>query len=127
MTRDVTRPRGARGKGPDDDDTLFATRWVHAFEEDTEDAEVYRPDSGEVPLSRRPRRFFSLARDGTARVLAPGPDDRPVETPACWTREGSELVIRPAGAALAKAAAAIRVRVRSGSRLEVKKAGRGAP
>jgi hypothetical protein len=109
---------------PDADEALFATRWVHAFEEDTAEAEVYRPDTDEVPLSRRPRRFFTLSRDGTARVLAPGPDDRPVETPATWTREGGDLVIRPAGAALGKAAAPIRIHARSGSRLEVRKPGR---
>lgn len=64
------------------------------FEEDTGSAAVYRPDTGEVPLSRRPRGRLTLSPDGRARVTDGGPDDRPAEVPAEWTREGDELIVR---------------------------------
>ncbi len=76
------------------DERLFATRWVHAFEEDTPEAEVYRPEADDLPLSRRPRRRISLSADGSARILVPGPDDRLVESRAAWQREGGDLVVR---------------------------------
>jgi hypothetical protein len=78
-------------------DLLFHTRWVHMFEEDTGAAAVYRPDTDAVPLSRRPRGQMTLSPDGTARVTVGGPDDRPVDAPAEWTREGDDLVIRAKG------------------------------
>jgi len=79
------------------DDPLFGTTWVHAFEEDTAEGEVYRPETEDVPLSRRPRRRLSLSTDGSARIVMPGPDDRLVETSATWRKEGGELVVRTEG------------------------------
>jgi hypothetical protein len=76
------------------DDPLFHTRWVHIFEEDAGAGAVYRPDTDDVPLSRRPRAQLTLSPDGTARVTGGGPDDRPVDMNAEWTREGDELVVR---------------------------------
>jgi hypothetical protein len=78
-------------------DPLFQTRWVHIFEEDAGAAAVYRPDTDDVPLSRRPRAQLTLSPDGTARVTVGGPDDRPIDTDAEWTREGDELVVRAKG------------------------------
>jgi hypothetical protein len=78
-------------------DPLFHTRWVHIFEEDTGAAAVYRPDTGDVPLSRRPRGQLTLSADGTARVTSGGPDDRPIDTHAEWTQDGDELVVRAKG------------------------------
>jgi hypothetical protein len=75
-------------------DSLFHTRWVHLFEEDTGGAAVYRPETADVPLSRRPRGRLTLSPDGTARVTIAGPDDRPVDTSAEWERQGDELVVR---------------------------------
>jgi hypothetical protein len=105
--------------GPDKDDALFATRWVHIFEEDTADGEVYRPETDDVPLSRRPRRRLSLSPGGKARVLQPGPNDRLVETPASWEAEGDNLVIR--SRAGGKRETVIRIRDRSPTRLVVSK------
>jgi hypothetical protein len=73
---------------------LFATPWVHVFEEDSADGEVYRPEGGDIPLSRRPRRRLSFSPDGSARVALPGPDDRPREQPATWQQEGDDVVVR---------------------------------
>jgi hypothetical protein len=81
-----------------DPDPLFATRWVHVFEEDTAEGAVYRPEGDDIPLSRRPRERLQLGRDGSARFFVGGPDDRLVEQPASWREEGGALVIR-AGAA----------------------------
>jgi hypothetical protein len=61
---------------PQSGDQLFATRWVHVFEEDTADGDVYRPEDGDIPLSRRPRERIEFAPDGSARVFEGGPDDR---------------------------------------------------
>jgi hypothetical protein len=79
MTRDQPAP----------DDFLIATRWVHVFEEDTADGAVYRPDSGDIPLSRRPRQQIAFSSDGRALLFAAGPDDRLVARPAVW-RESDE-------------------------------------
>jgi hypothetical protein len=90
------------------------------FEEDTAEGEVYRPETDDVPLSRRPRRRLSLSPDGTARVLMPGPDDRLVESPARWEAEGGQAVVRSSRSA-GKAEAVIRIRERSRTRLVVSK------
>ena len=74
--------RGSEGEG------LFGVRWIHVFEEDTGEAEVFRPETQDVPLSRRPRRRLELSPDGTARILVPGPDDRLVESRGIWRAEG---------------------------------------
>jgi hypothetical protein len=78
-------------------EALFAAPWVHAFEEDGGDGEVYRPDGGDVPLSRRPRRRLAFSPDGSARVALPGPDDRPREQPATWQQEGDDVILRTTG------------------------------
>ena len=79
---------------------LFATRWVHAFEEDDARGAVYRPEDADLPLSRRPREGLELSADGAARVLVPGPDDRPRPRAAAWRDDGDAVVIHadaPAG------------------------------
>ena len=48
----------------DDRAPLFATRWVHAFEEDDARGAVYRPADADLPLSRRPREGGSSYADG---------------------------------------------------------------
>ncbi len=105
---------------PDEGDTLFETRWIHIFEEDTAEGEVYRPETDDVPLSRRPRRRLSLSPDGSARILVAGSDDRLVEIPATWEMEGKELVIRPRGVT-GRGGKVIRIRDRSSTRLVVSK------
>lgn len=77
-----------------EDDPLFGKRWVHVFEEDTEKGQVYRPEDSDIPLSRRPRERFEVDANGSARLFAPGPDDRFVEQPATWKHEGGAIVIR---------------------------------
>jgi hypothetical protein len=96
-------------------EALFATRWVHAFEEDTADFQMYRPEADDVPLSRRPRTRLEFERDGSARVLTGGPDDRPTATTATWRQEGDEVVVQTG------AGVTLRVSVRSSVRIGVRR------
>ena len=73
---------------------LFTTPWVHVFEEDTAHGAVYRPEDGDIPLSRRPRERLELFKDGSAKVFGAGPDDRPVAQPATWREKGGAVSIR---------------------------------
>ena len=75
-------------------DPLFATTWVHVFEEDTERGAVYRPEEDDIPLSRRPRERIQLHADGKAIVQLSGADDRYVAKPGKWSREGDAVVIQ---------------------------------
>lgn len=74
---------------------LFATGWVHVFEEDTAEGAVYRPEHADIPLSRRPRARLTLEPDGRAALYTQGPDDRYVEQPATWREESGSVVIEP--------------------------------
>lgn len=94
---------------------MFGTTWVHVFEEDTAEGEVYRPDDDDIPLSRRPREQIQLQSDGSARLLVPGPDDRFVEEAATWSEEEGALVIRKG-----KGAPSLRLISQSPSRLVVR-------
>jgi hypothetical protein len=77
---------------------LIAKRWVHIYEEDTEEGEVYRPETENIPLSRRPREAFELDQNGAAHVFLPGPDDRMSAIDATWHDEKGAIVLRaPAG------------------------------
>lgn len=76
---------------------VIGKRWVHWFEEDTPDGSIYRPETEELPLSRRPRERLELDTDGSARILLSGPDDRLVATPATWREEQGSIVLRAAG------------------------------
>ena len=73
---------------------LFATRWVHIFEEDTPEGAVYKPEDSDIPLSRRPREQLALRPDGSATLLMAGPDDRLVDQPASWREEAGTITIR---------------------------------
>jgi hypothetical protein len=98
-------------------DALFSTGWVHVFEEDGPDGDVYRPEGEDLPLSRRPRRRLSFARDGTARIGVAGPDDRLGEVEARWREEGGEITVRTESRGVATE---LRVRLRSEGRLLVR-------
>lgn len=76
-----------------DPSAIYDVRWVHVFEEDTADGRVYKPESGPIPLSRRPRAALTLHADGTATVEAGGPDDRPMARRAAWRKTKDGLVV----------------------------------
>jgi hypothetical protein len=98
------------------DAQLFATRWVHVFEEDTADGEVYRPEDAHIPLSRRPREQLQLRPDGSATIFAGGPDDRAVGRPATWQKQGEQLIVRST-----TDPTALRIVARSAERLVVRR------
>lgn len=78
---------------PEANDPLFATAWVHVFEEDTAEGAVYRPEEDDIPLSRRPRQRIKLHHDGSASVFVPAADDRYVEKSGAWSEEKGAVVI----------------------------------
>ncbi len=82
---------------PGPDDPLFSTRWVHLFEEDAPGAQIFVPETRGVPLSRRPRERLDLRPDGTASIMTPGPDDRPLPSPARWSEDAGDIVVRSSG------------------------------
>ena len=104
-------PRGAGGA------PLHGTRWVHAYEEDTADGAVYRPDSAGLPPSRRPREQFELSEDGSASLYVGGPDDRLLVRDAEWKLEGDDVVIRRRGTP----AEVLRIIARAPDRLVVRR------
>jgi hypothetical protein len=79
-----------------DASAIVGIRWVHVYEEDKTAGAVYRPDSGPVPLSRRPREALTLNADGSATVEAGGPDDRPTGRPARWSDTPAGIVVEAA-------------------------------
>lgn len=58
--------------------------WIHAFEEDTGEAAVYRPADHPFRPARRPRRRIEFGADGTFTEHRPGPDDRPRPVRGHW-------------------------------------------
>ena len=100
-------------------EALFAATWVHVFEEDGAEGQVYRPETGEVPLSRRPRQRVSFSRDGSARVVVSGPDDRLQEIEARWVERDGEITVTTA--ATRAAAQPLRFTVAANDRLVLRK------
>jgi hypothetical protein len=78
----------------------ITTRRVQQHEQDSEAGEVYVPEDGPVPLSRRPRTRLELEGDGSATIYGGGPDDRPTPTPARWAEEDGQVVVRGANRVL---------------------------
>jgi hypothetical protein len=66
--------------------------WVHAHEEDTAEARVFRPASFSFPPSRG-RRTLDLRRAATLRQTRPGADDRPEAQSGRWRIEGDTLIL----------------------------------
>ena len=76
-----------------DPSAIYGVRWVHVFEEDSAEGQVYRPDSGPISLSRRPREALTLNADGSATFEVGGADDRPSGRHAAWRQEAEGLVV----------------------------------
>ena len=84
---------------PADEQPLTDVTWVHVFERDTPAGAVFMREDADIPLSRRPREQIVLRADGSAMILRAGPDDRLVESPAQWSRDAGDIVVRASGAA----------------------------
>jgi hypothetical protein len=65
--------------------------WIHSFEEDTDEADVYRPSGFEFPVARG-RRGLEIRDDGVFILHAIGPADGTVAIPGHWTAEGSDQI-----------------------------------
>jgi hypothetical protein len=107
--------------GLDDTHPVFQLRWIHAFEEDSAEGDVYRPETETIPLSRRPRQRLELAPDGSARLWVPGSDDRPHAGQARWHSEGEEIVVN-VEADGGRPEQVLHVSIQSPTRLVVRKA-----
>ena len=93
-------------------DALFSTAWVHVFEEDGTEGDVYRPEGGELPLSRRPRQRLSFSPDGSAQLVVSGPDDRLRSVAARWTESQGEITVTAESAAASVRTLRVRVQAR---------------
>jgi len=82
-------PRKARV----DPSTICGIRWIHVFEQDTGVGAVYRPETDQIPLARRPREQLELQAGGAARVFVGGADDRPVLRTGRWRAMSEGIVI----------------------------------
>lgn len=74
----------------------LGTTWVHVFEEPAPQGAVFRPETADIPLSRRPRLRFTLAAGGAATLWNTAPDDRARPQAAQWTTEDGVVVVRDA-------------------------------
>jgi hypothetical protein len=91
---------------------LFEGTWVHVFEEDGPEGQVYRR--------------ISFSPDGSARVVVAGEDDRLHEIEAHWTEKDGEITVAPkAGVMRGKSKAAfepLRFEVKAKDRLVLRSA-----
>jgi hypothetical protein len=55
---------------------IYNNKWIHSFEEDTDDLKIYRTEDFDFPLSRRVREAFELSPNGELYYYEPGPTDR---------------------------------------------------
>ena len=78
---------------------LIGKRWLHVFEEDGPEGEVFAPEDADLPLSRRPREGFELDEGGQARFYSSGADDRLTPTPAVWEEENGAVTLKTAAGA----------------------------
>jgi hypothetical protein len=71
-------------------------RWLHVYEEDSEDLMVFRSDQADLPPSRG-RNGIVLNADGTMQRLSPGFDDRMVEVSSNWKLDSKGQLKADAG------------------------------
>jgi len=67
-------------------------RWVHAYEEDTEDEMVFRPAGTDLPPARG-RMAFELRADGAFAETGLGASDVPEEATGSWVVENDTITL----------------------------------
>jgi hypothetical protein len=72
--------------------TCILKHWVHSYEEDTADMQVYRPVSYNFPLVRGGREGFEFMAGGKLIYYRSAPDDGALEVNGRWTLEGPNRV-----------------------------------
>lgn len=80
-------------KNPMDDHlpTTVFQHWIHSWEEDMEDIQVYRPSSYQFPPSRG-RDGFELKANGEFILSGPGPTDRPQSITGTWILQSNHQI-----------------------------------
>jgi hypothetical protein len=78
---------------------IFEKRWIHSYEEDTNDSQTYRPSTFNFPLSRG-RIAFEIEKNGTFIQYGIGPDDTRKKVEGNWTIEEEEESIHKRDASL---------------------------
>lgn len=68
---------------------IFEKRWIHSYEEDTNDSQMYRPSTYNFPLSRG-RIGFEIEKNGIFIQYGIGPDDTRKKVEGNWTIEEGE-------------------------------------
>jgi hypothetical protein len=71
----------------------LSRKWVHSFEEDTDEATVYRPENFNFPLARG-RVSMELKDDGALTGFQIGRNDVPATERGNWQLEGERLLIK---------------------------------
>ena len=70
---------------------IFEKKWIHSYEEDKDDIQVYHPSTFNFPLSRVVRMGFEIQKNGTfIQYGILGPDDRQRKIDGNWTIEEGE-------------------------------------
>ena len=72
---------------------MLSGYWVHSFEEDSNEAFVFRPKDYDFPRSRG-RRALDLQASGKMMDLSPGRADVPEPISGDWEIEDDAVVIR---------------------------------
>jgi hypothetical protein len=67
-------------------------KWVHSFEEDTDEATVYRPDNFNFPRARG-RVSMELKDNGSLTEFRIGRNDVPASGTGSWQLDGGRLVL----------------------------------
>jgi hypothetical protein len=69
---------------------IYEKKWIHSYEEDKDDIQVYHTSTFNFPLSRG-RMGFEIEKNGTFIQYGNGPDDRQKKVEGNWTiGEGEE-------------------------------------
>ena len=70
---------------------IYEKKWIHFYEEDKDDIQVYHPSTFNFPLSRVVRMGFEIQKNGTfIQYGILGPDDRQKKIEGNWTIEEGE-------------------------------------
>jgi hypothetical protein len=69
---------------------IYEKKWIHSYEEDKDDIQVYHTSTFNFPLSRG-RMGLEIEKNGTFIQYGTGPDDRQKKVEGNWTiAEGEE-------------------------------------
>ena len=80
-----------------DETRLLARKWLHAYEEDSDGNEVFRPEGSNLPPSRG-REILDLRQGAAATKSIPGPDDRSKAVARTWSLDmGRVLTLGSSG------------------------------